>query len=447
MDSVVHMATFLTVADAGYDAELAGFNTAFPQQPDFVVGAENEADVVDAVNFAREQGLKVFVLATGHGTHGSLTAGLVINTSRLADVTIDPTARTATIGGGTRWAAVVAAAARHGLAPITGSSSNVGVVGYLLGGGVGPLARSHGFSSDRVRGFRLVTAAGEVLTVNADENPDLFWALRGGKGGFGVVTEVTIDLVALETLYAGAVIFDEPHIEQALRAWVDYTATAPADVTTSAMVIAFPPFEFIPEPFRGRRLVMVRFAYAGDSTTGAELAAPIRAFAPVYIDGVHEMPAADVALIHNDPTDPGPGWGLGGLLNDLNQDFVTALLGFVGSGSQVPFMAVELRQLGGATLVDVPGGSAVGGRASGYTFHIIGAPDPSLFETVLPGVAEGFVAAIDRWRSPEGTINFTDSSDPVAFRAAWPAATFDRLASIRAAVDPSELFPFGPPRA
>jgi len=436
------MATFLEPTDAAYESELAGFNTAFEQHPDVVVPAESEADVVEAIAYARDHGLTVTALATGHGTHLSATGGLVINLSRLDSVTIDADARIATIGGGTRWEAVVDAAAPHGLAPVTGSSTNVGVVGYLLGGGLGPLARTHGFSSDWVRSFTLVTASGEVVTADADSNPELFWGLRGGKGGFGIVTSVTIELVPASGVYGGAVIFAEEHIEQALRAWIDYTQAPSDEATTSAIIINFPPFEQVPPPFRGRRLLMVRFAHVGDR--GEELAAPIRAFAPVYIDAVRPLALTEVAQIHSDPTDPGPGWGVGGLLNDLDQDFATTLLQFSGTGSTAPFIAAEIRQLGGATLEDVPEGSAAGGRASGFTFHLIGAPDPSLFETVLPAAGAGFVQAIGRWMSPETNINFADSSDPVAFRAAWPQETFDRLASVRTSVDPDDLFPFGP---
>ncbi len=440
----LNMANFLRSTDAGYDAELAGFNTAFAQRPDVVVPAETEADVVDAVTYARDNGLTVGVLATGHGTHEEHTGGLLINVSRLADVTIDESSRTATIGGGARWAAVVAAASQHGLAPVTGSSTNVGVVGFLLGGGLGPISRSHGFGSDWVRGYRLVTASGEVVVANNDENPELFWALRGGKGGFGVVTQVTIELLDLPTLYGGVIVFDEAHIEQATRAWIDYTASAPADVTTSIFIVNFPPLEFIPEVFRGRRLLMVRFAYPGDSATGAELAAPVRDFAPIYVDAVRELNASELALIHNDPTDPGPGWGLGGLLNDLDQDFATALLTFIGPGTQVPFIGAEVRQIGEATRVDVPEGSAVGGRASGFTLHLLGAPDPALFEIMLPALGAGFLDSIEKWVSPETTINFADSADPAAFREAWPEETFARLASIRASIDPDGLFPYGP---
>lgn len=433
------MLTYLTSESEGFDALATGFNTAYPQTPDAVVAVTSVEDVVEAIAHARDLGLPVRVIATGHGTHGPVDHGLLINVSGLSSVRIDPEARTATIGGGTRWSRVVEAAAAHGLAPITGSSTNVGVVGFITGGGLGPLARSHGFSSDWVRGFTLVTAAGDVLTVNAEENPDLFWALRGGKDGFGVVTDVTIELVPLESLYAGALVFAEEHIEQVLRGWTAWTADAPADVTTSVVVISFPPFEQVPEPFRGRRLAMLRFAYPGDAATGEQLAAPLRALAPVYLDGVRPLPLSDVAQIHNDPTNPGPGWGIGGLLTSVQNGFVDAVLPFVGPGAQAPFLALEVRHIGARTRVDVPGGSAVGGRNSDYTYHVIGAPDPSLFETVLPTAGAGFEAAIAQWISPETTINFAREA---TLDRAWPAATRARLEEVRAAVDPTGMFPF-----
>ncbi|MDO7880601.1 FAD-binding oxidoreductase [Salinibacterium soli] len=433
------MLTYLTAAADGYTALATGFNTAFPQTPDAVVAVSTPEEVVEAIAYARDLGLPVRVIATGHGTHGPVDHGLLINVAGLSSVVVDPVARTATIGGGTRWAQVVAAAAEHGLAPITGSSTNVGVVGFITGGGLGPLARSHGFASDWVRGFTLATAAGEVLTVTADENADLFWALRGGKDGFGVVIDVTIELVPLDSLYAGALIFAEEHIEQVLRGWAAWTLDARADVTTSVVVIGFPPFEQVPEPFRGRRLLMLRFAYPGDIATGEQLAAPLRALAPIYIDGLRPLPIADVALIHNDPSDPGPGWGLGGMLTSVQGGLVDTVLSFVGPGSSSPFLALELRHVGAQTRVDVPEGSAVGGRNSDYTFHIIGAPDPSLFESVLPGAGAGFTAAVAEWLSPETTVNFANVH---TIDRAWPAETRARLDSIRAAVDPTGMFPF-----
>src|SRR5690606_19123007 len=147
------------------------------------------------------------------------------------------------IGAGVRWRAVQAAAAAHGLTGITGSSTSVGAIGFTLGGGLGPLARSHGFSSDYVRGFEVVTGTGELVTANADENPELFWALRGGKVGLGVVTTMQLQLVPLATVYAGALYFAEQHIEAALRGWIDWMPTAPDDVTTSISILNLPDLE------------------------------------------------------------------------------------------------------------------------------------------------------------------------------------------------------------
>lgn len=434
----------LTPSDEGFAAEVSGFNLAFTNTPDVVVGVTSAADVAAAVTFARDNEMHVDVLATGHGSHGPITSGMIISTKRMTALSIDREARIATIGAGVRWGAVVAAAAEFGLAPVTGSSSTVGVVGYLLGGGVGPMSRSFGFSSDYVRKYTLVTPAGEIVSADASENTELFWGLRGGKGGFGVVTEVQVELLELSHFYGGALIFAEEHIETVLRGWVDYGDSADQNVTTSVMLMHFPPLEVVPAPFRGKTLLFLRFAFPGDAAEGEALAAPLRGLAPVYIDDLRERPVSEVAQIHNDPVDPGPGWSSGLLLEDIDQDFATAILTHVGPGVQTPIMGVEIRQIGGATHRDVPGGSAVGGRTGDYALLMLGAPNPQLFAEVLPGAAAALRGAIQQWVSPETTINYSDSSDPAQFEKAWPTETADRLADIRAGLDPAGTFAYGP---
>ena len=435
----------LTPADEGFAAETTGFNLYYQHTPEVVVGATSVADVVAAVDFAREHRMPVRMIATGHGSHALVTDGVLVNTSRLDELSID--GDVATIGAGVRWGAVVAAGAELGLAPITGSSTNVGVVGYILGGGLGPLARSHGFSSDYLVGATVVLASGEVVHASTDENPDLFWALRGGKGGFGVVTSVEVRLVQLPGLYAGALVFPEGDIEPVLRGWIDWTASADADVTTSIAIVHFPPVEQVPEVFRGKTLAMLRFAYPGDAERGEQLAAPLRALGTPMIDGVRPMPLADVAQIHNDPSEPGPGYSRGALLNSLDQGFATALLQSVGSGTQTPVMITEMRHVGSATGRDVAEGSSIGGRASGYTLSLIGAPNPALFETVLPAATEALLGTLAAWLSPETTINFAGSPSAADFPKSWPAETFARLAAVRAAVDPERVFAYGPKEA
>ncbi len=429
--------------DAALAAEVAAQNTAVVHDPEVVVGATSESDVAEAVTFAVANGLPVRVLATGHGSQVPVTDGVLITTRRLDSLTIDPETAVATIGAGNRWRSVIAAAAEHGLAPVAGSSDNVGSIGYTLGGGVGPVARTFGFSSDFVRGFRVVTAAGEVVTAGPDSNSDLFWALRGGKGGLGVVTSMDFALVRLSTLYGGALFFDEEHIPAVLRAWAAVTETAPEEATSSVTVVRFPPFDVIPEPFRGKTVISARFAYIGDPAVGERLFQPIRDAAPAFLGEVGEMPASAMAMIHSDPTDPGPVWDRGMLLTGIDGDFVERFLEIFGPGREVPVIAAELRHLGGATARDVPEGSAVGGRGAAYTFVMIGVPDPSLFDTVLPAVADGITAQLSPWVWEENNINFAGGlSVPGSFEASWPSAIFDRLAEVRRHYDPTHVFPY-----
>jgi hypothetical protein len=435
--------TVLEPGDAGFDAEVAGFNLAVQQHPDLAVGVASVDDVVAAIRYAREHKLPVHVQSTGHGAgHDPVTGGMLVTTKRLDALSIDEASRIATIGAGVRWRAVIDAADHVGLAPVTGSSTNVGAVGYLLGGGLGPLGRSHGFSSDYVRGFTLVTPTAEVLDVTADDHPDLFWALRGGKVGLGVVTEVQVELVPLPDLYAGALIFEGAAIEPVMRAWAEFTQTVPGEVTTSAAIFHFPPIDQVPEVFRGKDVVMVRFARPGDAATGEQLAATLRAAAPIMMDSLGPMKRADVGLIHNDPADPGPGWSRGALIDRIDDAFVTALLAQVGVGVRTPVMITEVRHMGNRTHVAPEGGDAVGGRHAGFALSLIGAPDPSLFATVLPGATDGLLAALAPWLSAEMNANY--GGGPEAAASTWPGEVGERLAAIRAAGDPDGIFAYRP---
>ncbi|MDX6264397.1 MAG: hypothetical protein QOH84_6085 [Kribbellaceae bacterium] len=435
----------LEPSDEDFATEVAAWNTATLHTPALAVGLTSEEDAAAVVRAAAAAGTPVRVLASGHGSAVPVTDGILATTSRLKGVTIDPETRIAHIEAGSRWSEVIEAAAEHGLAPVAGASANVGCIGYTLGGGLGPLSRTYGFSSDWARGFRIAVASGEVITANATENPDLFWALRGGKGGFGIVTSMEFELVELATLYGGSVFFDAPQIDGALTTWVDWTKTLPETATSSVVILRLPPLDFIPAPLRGKTVLSARFAFVGDPAEGERLFQPIRDVGPTLIDAVAEMPAGAIATIHNDPTDPGPGWDRGGLLEEIDGDFVKAFLDVAGPDQKVPFIAIELRHLGGATQRDVPEGSAVGGRTGAYTYFMAGAPDPSLFATVLPPAADALLAPLRPWISDATTINYAGGlTVPGSYQASWPADTFARLAEVRATYDPATLFPYGP---
>jgi hypothetical protein len=431
--------------DEGLDEEAACFNTAIVHDPDVVVGASRAEDVVAAVRFAGQHGVPVFVQATGHGAFAPITSGLLISTRRMTGVSIDPGSRVATIDAGTRWGEVVEAAARYGLAPITGSSVSVGAIGYTLGGGLGPLSRTYGFTADWARGFTVVTADGRVVRATAGENGDLFWALRGGKGGLGVVIEMDLELVPLTHVYGGGLFFDTAHIEDAMRAWVDWVHTVPETVTSSVALVRFPPIEEVPEALRGKFVLHLRFAFVGDDAEGERLLAPIREAAPAFLDLVGEMPTSEIGSIHNDADQPGPAWDRGMQLKDIDQDFVTEFLARAGAGSDVPFIAIEIRHIGGVAAEEQHGDTAVGGRQAPFTLVMIGVPVPELFTTAMPQKSDYIVAGILPWIASETNINFLGHvASTQQFASAWPSHAFDRLASTRTAWDPGGVFAYGP---
>ena len=366
-----------------------------------------------------------------------MRSGLLISTRALTGIAIDPSRGVATVAAGARWGEVVAEAAKHGLAPITGSSPLVGVTGFLLGGGIGPLARSHGFGSDYLIGARVVLASGDVVQVDSSTRPELLWALRGGKPAIGVITELTLKLVPLRTLYAGSLYFEERHLESAFRAWIDWTARADPRVTSSAALAKFPPFDAIPPELRGRRLLVLRFTFPGEAREGAQLAAALRAFAPVYVDALGEMPITDIARIHNDPTQPTAVWVSGLMLDRVDQDFATVMLEAFDPERGSPFPVGELRLIGEATRRDVPGGSAVGGRDAGFVLGYLGF-DPAPFERVLPEASQQLIERTARWRSPVTNSNFIGEAEHLV--SAWAPATSARLREIERAVDPHGMF-------
>lgn len=198
----------LAPRDKGYDAERAGWQTARRHRPDLLVGAAGPADVQAAVRYASDRGLPVAVQGTGHASAAvAAEGGVLITTARMNGVRVDADAGTAWVAAGTRWDRVVHRAAPAGLAPLSGSAPHVGAVSYTLGGGLALLSRSFGYAADHVRGLEAVTADGRLRRVTRDHEPDLFWALRGGRDNFGVVTAMEIDLMPVTTLYGGALVF------------------------------------------------------------------------------------------------------------------------------------------------------------------------------------------------------------------------------------------------
>ncbi|MGY1744820.1 FAD-binding oxidoreductase [Blastococcus sp. SYSU D00695] len=432
----------LCAGDPGLAAEVAPFTTTHTPAPAVVVGATCAADVAAAVRWAAERGLSVAVQATGHGLVSALTGAVLVTTSRMDEVHVDPAARTARVGAGARWRAVIDAAAPHGLAPLSGSSSQVGVVGYTLGGGLGPLARRYGFAADAVRRAELVTGDGEVRTVDAASDPELFWALRGGKGSFGVVTALEFDLVPVARLYGGGVFFPGSAAAALLHAYREWAPGLPEETTTSIAVLRLPPDPALPEPLRGQTVVHLRVAHLGDAEEGAALVAPMRAVAPALLDGLGEMPFAAVDAIHMDPTAPMPTYDRGTLLRELTADTVDAVLAAAGPDVEVPLVMVELRQLGGAVGRPAAVPNAVAGRDAAFSCWVLGPMFPPV-AGIVPGVVDAVAGALAPWSTGRALLNFAGSLTAAQVGGLWDEADRQRLLAVKRRVDPAGLFTHG----
>src|SRR3954452_10217977 len=225
--------------DDGYDAARSGFNLGLDQRPAAVAYPADPSEVAALVRCARAAGLRVAAQSTGHnaGPLGDLRDTLLIKSAGLQGVEVDPVRRRVRAGAGVLWEAVVDASAPHGLYPLHGSSPTVGIVGYSLGGGMGGLARSHGLQTNSVTAVELVTADGELVRTDKDNDPELFWALRGGGGNFGIVTALEFKLYPLREIHAGFMLWDWTEAERVLRAYADWAASAPDTVTTSFRIM------------------------------------------------------------------------------------------------------------------------------------------------------------------------------------------------------------------
>lgn len=419
---------------AEYAAAVAPWNVALAPRPRAVVAARHADDVVTAVRFARRHRLAVTVQSTGHGVTDALDGTLLVSTRLMTDLALHADARWVRVGAGATWDAVLEAGAPHGLAGLAGSAPGVGVVGYVTGGGHGPVARSHGLASDTVRAFEVVTGDGVLRRATPREHPDLYWGLRGGKGVLGIVTAVELDLLPVRTMYAGAVYFDGADAGAVLRTWATWCGTLPAEATTSVALLRLPDLPGVPPPLAGRLSVAVRFAFVGDPAAGARALAPVRTVATPLVDTVDEVPYAALAAVHADPVDPMPVREVHALLRALPEAAVERVLEAAGpSATDCPFAAVELRQLGGAVGDGPP--SAVSHRDAAYSLMVVGLGVPPLADAVQ-AAGERLVHALRRWDTGGRLPNFAPPSTPAAAARAWDAPTRDRLRRASRAYDP-----------
>ena len=431
--------TILRPGDAGWDDARRAWNLAVDQRPAAVALPASAQEVAAAVCFAREHGLRVAAQGTGHHAAplGSLAGTLLIKTAAMRRVSIDPAARIARAEAGAVWLEVAEAAAGHGLAALGGSSPDVGVVGYTIGGGMGWLGRAYGLSANNVEAVELVTADGRLVRADACTEPDLFWALRGGGGSFGVVTAIELRLFPITEVCAGLLWWPAGAAADVLQAWRRLTQSdLPEEFTTSARLMNFPETPGLPDHLRGRSFVVVDVIHLGTGSEADRLVAPLRALRPVT-DTIAMIPARALSHLHMVPEQPVPGVGDGLLLASLPAEAIETHLRVAGAAAGTPLLAVELRHVGGEMKRARPGHGALAAVDAEYALSAVGlAPSPQAASAVASTVT-AVLTAMSPWAARQMYLNLAGTGrDPATF---WTPQAYDRLRRIKAAVDADDL--------
>lgn len=431
-------------ADDAYDSARAGWNLVDDKHPAVIVFAESPFDVIEAIAFARAHALPIAVQATGHRETGSAHGAMLINTSRMQELRIDPQAQTAQVGAGVKWGPVLREAQRYGLAPLLGSTTDVGVVGYSLSGGMGWLCRKYGMSVDSVLSLDVVTLDGEFRHASLEENSDLFWALRGGGGGFGVVTGIEIRLHPVSTVYAGN-LFYPPHLAKEIyaryRRWI---VDMPEEMTCSIVSFNFPPLPELPPALSGQSFVLVRGCYAGPVEEGEKLLDAWRNWQAPAIDDFKARPFTEADSISMDPVDPMPALLSGEWLTDLTEGVADALIrytlppeGLLPEGGPPAFIFSEVRLAGGSIARVNPDTNAYSHREQQFIWYSVALP----MDKQLGGQIKRQLAllreALTPWLTGKVYMNFLEGEEMrQRARDGYSEKTFRRLQALRARFDP-----------
>jgi FAD/FMN-containing dehydrogenase len=432
--------TVVHPGDPDWDAARSGFNLLEDQHPAAVAYPADAADVAAAVRYARRTGLRVAPQATGHnqGPLGDLEGTLLLNVSRLQEVHVDAGARQVRVGAGVKWERVVPRLSAYGLAGLHGSSPDVGIAGYSLGGGMGWLARKHGLQANAVRALEVVTAEGNLVRADHEHHADLFWALRGGGGNFGVVTAIEFAVHPVDELYAGALFFPFDRAAEVLHTWSGLLPGLPDELMSWASLLHFPPIPEVPAFARGRSFAVVMAAFLGSPAEGRALLRPLRDLGPER-DTLALVPPIALADLAMDPLDPLPARSGHELLTGLPGSAIDAVLAAAGpqSGRGETLTMLQFRQLGGAlsrATAEAGARATMPGELSMFALGVV--PEPAV-EAQVRAVLDDVQGALAPHRAGHYPNFVEEPADASTF---FGPEAWARLRAIKANHDPDDLF-------
>lgn len=429
--------TVAAPGEPGYELATP-WNLTVTSKPAAVVAVTGVTDIQTVLDTARKHGLRAAVQATGHGALRHDADVLTIHTGALRHIEIDDRTRTAHVGAGVLAHELSSAAAKFGLAPLLGTAATVGVVGYMSGGGVGPLVSTFGLSSDYVRRLEVVTGDGRHLFAGPEENADLYWALRGGRAvSVGVIASIEVELIALSHVYAGALYFDAVHVADITQAWAAWSADLPSEATTSIALVQIPDTPFAPPAIAGRYCAAVRYVSPAPAQRAEALLAPIRRIAEPLLDTVTTIPYPQLPTVFDEPPAPTPVHTDHALLDSLPTQAVDALIAASGPAATCKLTVVELRRLGGSLALVPTHSSAFCHRDAGYSLSITAVVHGDV--GLVRDAADRVRTALSPWTLPGMLANFCDANDAEQLDRAYDASTLERLRSVADIYNPGRV--------
>lgn len=438
--------TTLTPDSSGYDEARHVFNGMIDRRPSRILRCSTTAEVAAAVAHCRATGEPFSVYGAGHGVTGSavIDDAVCIDLRGLDHVVVDPESATARVGGGATWGTFDAATQQHGLAVTGGRVPSTGIGGLSLGSGSGWLERKLGFTCDNLLSAEIVTATGEVVTASVTENPDLFWAIRGGGGNFGIVTEFTLKVHPIGPIVLGGMLLYPGFMAaDVVKNWRDFMLSAPDEAGGAVALITAPPEEFVPEPARGQPCVGVVVLYAGDPEKGKEVMAPVLEFGPPAANLVQAMPYVEVQRLLEPPNPPGMhNYWSGDFLAELPDEAVDAWVS--ACFPPVSPLTQMILVAGGGAIARVPeGATAFGNRDAPFNLHLLSMwpPDPSLDRANIDKT-RAIAAAMKPWATGSAYLNFIGDEGLHRVSSAFAPETYARLRAIKKQWDPDNVFRF-----
>jgi FAD/FMN-containing dehydrogenase len=436
--------TAIVPGDADYDAARAVWNGMHDKRPAIIVRCAGTADVITAVRFARSQGLTIAVRSGAHSIPGFSTVddGIVIDLSPMKGVHVDVATRTARAQGGVTWHDFDHETQAFGLAVTGGLISTTGIAGFTLGGGLGHLARTHGLACDNLIAADVVTADGNLVRANEEENADLFWALHGGGGNFGIVTSFEYRLHPHgPMIYGGPIFYTGDKTEELLALYQDWTASQPREVNSLLALTMAPPLPFLPENVHGKPVAIVAGCYAGAMEDGDKHYTPVKKFGPPIADLLGPMPYVALQGLLDPLWGPGmANYFRGGFLTRLGPDVAATVRSFVDRRPTGLVSEFHVHHMGGAVDDVSPEGTAYAGRGVPYVTNIISRWENPADADENITWARDLGAALEPYSAVQTYLNFLGDTGPDRARAVYPPDTYARLVQVKDRYDPENVF-------